>query len=129
MENKILLLIVIIFMHLVADFMMQGDLLINLKQKSFWEKNYPAKKYKNDYIVALFVHSFMWSFCIMLPSYIFLYIGGNTKIELLLVLFVSNIIMHGEIDHSKANLFKLNLIQDQIWHIMQILITWSLVII
>lgn len=38
--------------------------------------------------------------------------------------FACNIIVHAFVDNMKANKFKINLIQDQIIHIIQILITF-----
>ena len=46
--SKILLLIGMIQLHIVDDYMLQG-ILASLKQKQWWEKNYPQEIYKNDY--------------------------------------------------------------------------------
>lgn len=60
-------LISMIFCHIVDDYYLQGWL-ASAKQKEYWRKqeNY-SEKYKNDYIAALFMHSFSWGFMIMLP--------------------------------------------------------------
>ena len=56
-----------IFLHIIDDYVLQAPCLCDLKQKSFWEKNAPQTMYKNDYIIALIMHAFSWSFMIMLP--------------------------------------------------------------
>lgn len=63
---KIFILFTMIFCHIVDDYYLQGWL-ASAKQKSWWEKNAPGKLYKYDYLAALFMHSFSWSFMIMLP--------------------------------------------------------------
>lgn len=111
----ILMLICMIFLHIVDDYYLQG-VLANMKQKSWWEKNYSSKKYKYDYIVALVVHGFSWTFMIMLP----VMIKGDFPVWL----FVINWIIHSVTDHFKANMQKINLITDQMIHFLQIYFTW-----
>ncbi len=91
-----------IFCHIFDDYVLQGCL-ANLKQKSWWEKNAPDKLYAKDYIMALFMHSYSWSFPI-------------------------NIVIHMIADDLKANKHKINLIQDQLSHICQICCTLVLFI-
>lgn len=110
-------LIIMIFLHIVDDYYLQG-ILAAMKQKDWWIKNAPDKKYKYDYIVALLMHSFSWAFMIMIPTLItdcFIW-----------WLFLINVAVHFIVDHLKANLKKINLIQDQTIHIIQILLTWLL---
>lgn len=38
--------------------------------------------------------------------------------------FLINLSIHMVVDNSKANLKKINLVQDQLCHLVQILITW-----
>ena len=73
---KILILFTMIFCHIVDDYYLQGWL-ASAKQKSWWEKNAPEKLYKYDYLAALFMHSFSWSFMIMLPPTIALMVTGG----------------------------------------------------
>ena len=42
--------------------------------------------------------------------------------------FMLNVIIHGVIDDTKANKFKINLITDQMIHLVQIIVTWILFI-
>ena len=123
--NNWFVLLFMLFMHIFDDYVLQG-LLVTLKQKSFWVKNYPQEKYKHDYIMALFTHSFSWSFCVMLP--IAILNGFNVGI-MFLSLFVFNVIVHAMVDNLKANELKINLIQDQLAHVLQIAATFVVLVI
>ena len=57
-------LIFMIFCHVVDDYYLQG-ILAKMKQQKFWEGS--DKKYRKDYIMALYMHEFSWTFMIMLP--------------------------------------------------------------
>lgn len=117
---KLFILFVMIFAHIVDDYYLQR-ILASLKQKSWWEKQENYKPlYKYDYIVALIMHAFSWSFMISLPILYF----GFTK--WIMVAILLNTIIHGIVDDLKANKGKINLIVDQSIHIVQILITWIL---
>lgn len=124
--HKILLLLTMIFLHIVDDYYLQGWL-ASAKQKSYWEQNAPDELYKHDYIMALFMHSFSWAFMIMVvPSVYTLINTTNTNnVSLVIALFfLINLCIHMVVDNSKANLKKINLVQDQLCHLVQILITW-----
>lgn len=111
-----------IFLHIIDDFCLQG-VLARLKQKDWWKnQEHYSELYKNDYIISLIMHSFEWSFMIMLP------IALKLKFEITLVYVLIlgiNCIIHCLIDDLKANKYKINLIQDQLAHIVQIIITFS----
>ena len=117
--SKIFVVMLMLFCHIIDDYYLQG-ILANMKQKKWWEENAPKSMYKHDYIVALLMHSMSWSFMIMLP--IAIYNGFNVGVAFVIA-FVVNIIVHAITDHTKANLFKINLIQDQTIHIVQIAVT------
>jgi hypothetical protein len=108
-------LLVMIFMHILDDYYLQG-ILASMKQKNWWEKNNPQKKYKYDYLMALFMHAFSWSFMIMIPSMI--------QHKFVLWVFIANLLIHFVVDHLKANLQKINLITDQTIHLIQIILTY-----
>lgn len=111
-----------IFAHIVDDYYLQG-ILASLKQKSWWKNQKSYKPmYKYDYIVALIMHAFSWSFMISLPI---LYLGFTKWIVVAIIL---NTIIHGIVDDLKANKGKINLIVDQSIHIIQIVITWILMV-
>lgn len=126
MNIKIFILISMIFCHIIDDYYLQGWL-ASAKQKSWWIQNASNNLYKNDYLMALFCHSFSWAFMIQLPVLIYsfythLFIWN-------IILFIINLIIHAFIDNLKANKFKINLIQDQIIHFIQIIITWIIIFI
>lgn len=124
---KILLLLVMIFLHIVDDYYLQGWL-ASAKQKSYWEQNAPDKLYKHDYIMALFMHSFSWAFMIMIiPAVYTLIVAAN--IPLIVALFVGNLCMHMITDDKKANRKEINLIQDQLIHLAQIVFTWIFLVV
>lgn len=128
---KILLLLTMIFLHIVDDYYLQGWL-ASAKQKSYWEKNAPDELYKHDYIMALFMHSFSWAFMIMVvPSVYTLINTTNTNNASLMIalFFLINLCIHMVVDNSKANLKKINLVQDQLCHLVQILITWGVFVV
>ena len=117
--NNIFIILCMIFCHIIADYNLQGWL-ASAKQKSYWEKNAPDKMYKHDYICALIMHSFSWTFMIMLPL---MYVVDFKVNPFLLFMFVSNVLMHAIIDNLKANKKFINLWQDQLIHIHQIVVT------
>jgi len=122
--NTPFIFMLMIFLHIVDDYYLQG-LLKNIKQIAWWKENAPQELYKNDYVVALLMHSFSWAFMIMLPIALQMSFKVNT---LFVVIFVLNILIHGVTDHAKANLLKINLITDQSIHIIQIIVTIMLLI-
>lgn len=123
MEKFILLWM--LFMHIVDDYYLQGWLAKG-KQKSWWESqpNFNPK-YRYDYIAALLMHAFSWTFSIMLPLAIYnkLYISN-----LYMLVFVCNLVIHAIADDLKANKLKTNLVQDQAIHIAQVIITYMIMV-
>lgn len=114
------LLLCMIFCHIVDDYYLQGWL-ASAKQKTWWEKNAPDEMYKNDYKTALLMHSFSWSFMIMLPLAIYCVVVNH---PIPAVWYPINMLIHYYVDDLKANKKKINLIQDQRIHIGQIVMTW-----
>lgn len=128
---KILLLLTMIFFHIVDDYYQQGWL-ASAKQKSYWEQNAPDKMYKHDYIMALFMHSFSWSFMIMfVPTVYSLIIASNINAVSLVIMifFLVNLCLHMITDDKKANKKEINLIQDQLVHLTQIVATWVFLVV
>lgn len=125
MGTKLLILISMIFCHIVDDYYLQGWL-ASAKQKLWWEQNAPDKLYRYDYIVALFMHSFSWTFMMMLvPTIKVMLFGGIWKP----LLFLGNVMIHMFVDDLKANKKQINLIQDQSIHMLQIIWTWLCMIV
>lgn len=116
------ILSLMIFLHIIDDFGLQG-IMASMKQKSWWQEHPVGSKpkYKNDYIAALFAHSFSWSFMIMLPVMLW----GQWK----WLVLIANMVIHAVIDNAKANKFQINLIQDQICHLIQIIATWLIFVV
>lgn len=119
----ILILPSMIFCHIVDDYYLQGWL-ASAKQKSWWQENAPDKLYKNDYIMALFMHSFSWSFMIMVPIIVCILASGAEFREWLVIPYFVNMAIHAIVDDLKANKRVINLIHDQIAHLIQIVVTW-----
>lgn len=119
---KLFILFCMLFCHVIDDYYLQG-ILASMKQKSWWEKNAPDELYKNDYKMALFMHGFSWSFMIMLPLTAYTILIGRTWYP---ALYIANLIIHFYIDDLKTNKKKINLIQDQCVHMIQIVLTWLL---
>lgn len=117
--NAVFAFLLMIFLHIVDDYYLQG-VLANMKQKQWWQDNAPASLYRYDYIAALIMHSMSWAFMIMLPIAIKMSfdVGG-----LFIGVWIVNAIIHGVIDDLKANQHKINLIQDQSVHMVQIVLT------
>lgn len=118
--TKILILLTMIFMHIVDDYYLQGWL-ASAKQKEWWVKNAPNELYKHDYIWALFMHSFSWTFMVMLPIVV---VNGFSIDGWFIGLFIFNVLFHAFTDNAKANWKVINLIGDQLGHMLQISLTW-----
>ena len=113
-----MIFLTMIFLHIVDDYYFQG-ILAQMKQKKFWKEQAPDELYKYDYIWALIMHAFSWTFMIMLPL-IFV-----SPISLAFyVIFVVNLAIHAYVDNLKANKHKINLWQDQLIHLAQIILTF-----
>ena len=126
MEIKIFILIVMMFCHTVADYNLQGWL-ASAKQKSYWEENASENMYRYDYIMALIMHSISWSAMIMFPLMIHQLYTSHSLI-MTFIIFIINIFLHAQIDDMKANAKQINLVQDQLMHLVQIFGSWFLVL-
>lgn len=129
---KIFILFLMLLMHYIEDFHLQGCL-ANLKQKKWWEKqmsnndmhsHYALEHsiYKNDYKMSLFAHSIENALFVMLPLIIDLLITEFVKrMSNTWIFFIPAIILicitHYVIDDEKANKMKINLVQDQLLQI------------
>ena len=122
-NSPIILFFIMLFMHIIDDYYSQG-ILASMKQKSWWEKqdNY-SNMYKDDYKIALLMHSFSWAFTTHL---IFIILQAN--INFVIITIIVNTIIHLIVDDLKANKKKINLVVDQLIHIGQLWITACLYI-
>ena len=118
--SNLFVILWMIFFHIVDDYVLQAPCLCDLKQRGWWVKNAPNELYRYDFIWALIMHSFSWSFMIMLPiAYVHNFEVGSR----FLAIFVANLIVHSVTDHVKANDKKINLWKDQRIHMFQIIMT------
>ena len=122
MDIKTAIFLSMVFCHIVDDFYLQGWL-ASAKQKKWWAKNAPQPMYKYDYVIALQIHSFSWAFVMMLPLLIYQLVTG-VWFKYHFALFLVNMVIHQIVDNAKANKKKINLVQDQAIHIVQIAITY-----
>lgn len=132
LSQRILFLFAMVFMHVVADFCLQGAM-ASLKQIRWWEQQ-PAyktnkRKYCRDYLTALVAHSFHWSFFISIPAIALIIVKPYAYdclgwVTLLMILV--NTFLHSLVDNEKANRHSINLVVDQLSHLFQIMLTWIL---
>ncbi len=120
--SKSFIFMLMIFCHIVDDYYLQGWL-ASAKQKKYWKDNAPDRLYKFDYIWALLMHSFSWAFMIMLPI---AYVTNFSIPFMFVIVFITNILIHAFVDDLKANRKKINLIQDQTIHLIQIWFTFMI---
>lgn len=125
MKIKFLILLAMIYMHILDDFTLQQSWLANGKQITWWKRNVPTAdfdKYKNDYKDALLTHATSWAISIMIPPILFTL--NKSNLVLIISCLVFNIFLHYLIDDLKANKKVFNLVTDQIFHLIQIFVTW-----
>ena len=124
------ILFFMILCHIVYVFALQPVCLSNLKQKTWWEKNvikceWQKELYKNDYLAALAIHSLSWSIMIHIPIMLEFIVND----WVLLISILLNAAIHFYVDNLKANENKINLITDQSIHILQIILTFIILLI
>ena len=103
--------------HLVADYSLQGWL-ADGKQKRWWQKCFGGAtppKYSHDYLTALVCHALYWSLMVCAPLW---------WSSLLAPAVALNTAFHAWVDDLKANRLKINLTQDQLLHVLQIVVTF-----
>lgn len=122
----VIVLILMLLAHFFADFHLQG-ILADMKQEQWWKKQdgYNSK-YKYDYVAALAIHSAEWTLWVMMPPLVFL---SHIDLGIFLLLAALNMVVHSLTDNSKANYKDINLIQDQIIHLVQIAFTYAAVVV
>lgn len=121
-----------IFFHILADYALQSLCNHhNMKQRSWWEdqleEDLDDTIYKNDYKIALQEHAFSWAFCINIPIAANAYyhnIYDELPITLFMIMSIFiNAFIHYIVDDRKANDKTINLKQDQMYHLVQIIVT------
>lgn len=126
---KIIIFLTMIYCHILDDFKLQG-ILSQMKRYTWWiNQEGFNRKYNKDYCVALLVHGFSWAFTIQLP--VLLCKAHQITYEwatIFTIVMLINAIIHVVIDDAKANRRMFNLIQDQLLHLVQICVTFLLVV-
>ena len=119
----ILIILLMIFCHIIADFCVQNDFMANFKQKKKWNDVFGAncpKQYQKDYLAVLFVHALSWSFITFLPLLYYVFIDKILTIGSWCIFVIIEAFVHMYIDDMKCNKYKINLIIDQLLHLVQI---------
>lgn len=117
---RLFVLFSMLFLHVVDDWYLQGKL-GSMKQKFWWEEHAPDVRYRKDYVIALLIHGFSWAFLMMLPLTMFVYLQRQVWYP---SAYIVNMSLHSYVDHLKCNKFCINLIEDQVFHVIQIVVTW-----
>lgn len=120
MNKALFLLISMLWCHIIGDWILQPDIMKNGKCKSWWEENYPDKLYQDDYMMVLFIHSFLWSITTHIP-FILLYLLNDMDLGGALIgAILLQTLIHHIIDDVKANEFGISLKTDQQLHMLQV---------
>lgn len=127
--NPGFVLLLMYFMHYLADWVVQTDKVAELKQKKSWEKFGNPDLYKNDYKTVLSEHAYTWSFMVMTPLLICNLHNAQWSLLTYFLLVLANTGLHYIIDDMKANEYKMSLKSDQLLHDMQILVSFFIYII
>ena len=118
-----------LFLHIIADFCVQNEFMAKFKQKKEWDKYFVERhegfscprKYNKDYIPVLFVHAFSWAFITYLPLLHYVFYSKILMPETWCIFVLIQTFVHMYIDNKKCNKFEINLITDQLLHLLQIL--------
>lgn len=118
------LVLLTLVLHFIADFNLQiGAKLNDMKQKRWWKEelnkngifNTETCMYRNDWLCALLIHSFVWAVITFSPL-----ICMTSNVVVILTIVLCNTIVHARIDHIKANMGLCSLVVDQLLHLVQI---------
>lgn len=122
-ELIVFVFILCVLGHFMADYTLQGCL-ANMKQKRWGDAQLAksavdsTEKYRNDYKAGLVCHGLYWAIVTFLPLFLFgigAYVVG--------ILMLVNASIHYRVDDEKANKLSINLIEDQLLHLGQIIVT------
>ena len=117
-DKLIIMTFSMIFLHIIADFLVQNNFMSTYKQKKNWDEYTKDGKYKNDYKVVLLVHSFSWAFITFFPVILY-----TKSITFYAIVINVNTFIHAVIDDLKCNDLGIDLATDQLLHIGQIIAT------
>lgn len=123
--SEIDILVMMFFIHFVFDYYIQSRSNVNIKSINWWLKRHPRNitKAKMCCYCGLMMHSFTWSYAVLLP---FLYYtwSNNLNNAVLYYFMFTNALVHCVIDDMKTNSRCINSITDQFLHSIQIVTLW-----
>lgn len=115
---KTLIFFIMVFLHIVDDFYLQG-ILMKMKQK----------RGNRDYIVALLIHGYSWSFMVHLPFIgIMLLCNAFGYVTMVIINMIIHAAIHAVIDHLKENMRTLDFVDEQIGHLAQVIVIWTVMV-
>lgn len=117
-ELLVFLFFIMIFLHIIADYIVQNNFMATYKQKKNWEEYTKEGKYIHDYKIILLIHAFSWSFITFFPILIY-----TQSVRFWIGVILLNTIFHAVIDDSKCNDLSIDLVIYQILHIGQIIVS------
>lgn len=127
-ESPVKLTLLVILLHLVADYSLQGCL-AQLKTAKFWRSvcrdcewcsaDAAFRRYGHDYRAGLVCHALYWTLVTFAPIIFHPLCSAWTALAIVSL----NALFHCWVDDLKANRGRLNLVQDQLLHAVQIAAT------
>lgn len=118
----LLILFMMIFIHYLFD-IFSLNVIEKYKNKEYFEKTFPKKMCKYDYINYLITDSYLWSMSILLP--IIININGHITWASFMGIIVNGII-RGIIEDLRINKKIINIFSANICYIFQIFVTESI---
>lgn len=106
-------LLLMVAMHVIEDFHLQGRM-ADMKQRAWWSQ-YP-ERYSRDWMPVILLHGMEWSVLVSLPL---LLLTGLDAGWWFAAMVAVNGLVHAGVDHLKANSLRIDLIQDQTVHMVQ----------
>lgn len=119
------ILLIMFFLHITSDYYLPNNL-TKIEQIWWWIENSPNSKYRNDYIVALIEHGFIWTFIIHTPFFIIYFLRIYTiQPWIPIITFLFNWVIYTITTDLRVNKLELNLVENQVINLFQIIITWG----
>ena len=120
------LFILCLWCHVLDDYWLQGCM-AKLKQRDWWRGQLTEEMvkrgtrledtiYRHDYIAALAMHAAQWAVSIMVP----LIIVRPWEAGFYVVAWLINAPLHALVDDLKANRHLVSLVNDQLFHVLQV---------
>ncbi len=124
---QLMIFICALLMHFFAEFLAQGDLK-EYKKKSYWKEKYQEDFRKDDHKMALGIHSLMWSICVLLPAFMYIWflLDADTNQKacataILYSILPASTIVHGWIDDRECNKNKISFWVEQNLYFLEVI--------